>query len=178
MEGAVVHRGFAEIADRDLLRFPILGSEGEPGCERDVPSHDAVAAHEAAPGVEQVHRPALALGGTRGLAEQLGHDRARRHAASQRVPVLAVGADDVVVRSQRGDTAYRDRLLPDVEMAETADLAEAVGFAGLLLEPADEHHLSEPAARLLGDGGGAGFGAGTRPAGGGGAGHQRLALRA
>ena len=47
------------------------------------------------------------------------------------------------------ETPYGNRLLADVEMAEPPDLAEAVGFAGFLLEPSDQHHLTEPAAVLV-----------------------------
>ena len=78
---------------------------------------------------------------------------AREHAAGQRLAVLAVGAGDVVVGPQRGEAADRDRLLADVEVAEAADLAEAVGLAGLLLEAADQQHLPQPVAVLVGAGG-------------------------
>ena len=67
-------------------------------------------------------------------------------APGERVAVLAVGAGDVVVGPERGEAAHRDGLLADVEMAEAADLAEAVRLAGLLLEAADEQHLAEPVA--------------------------------
>ena len=88
-----------------------------------------------------------------GLAEQLRHDRRGADAARQGVAVLAVGAGDVVVRAECREAADRHRLLADVEVAESADLAQAVRLAGLLLEPADEHHLAEPAPVLLGPGG-------------------------
>src|SRR5206468_12996259 len=73
---------------------------------------------------------------------------------------------------ERGHAADGHRFLPDVEVAEAADLAQAVRFARLLLEAADEGHLPEPPAVLLGTRGveapaaGAGLGRG-------GAGHQR-----
>ncbi len=153
VEGAVVDRGLAEVADRHLVGVAVLGGERHAGRERDVPADDAVPAEEPERGVEEVHRAALAPAAARGLAEQLGHDGARADPARQRVAVLAVGAGDVVVRAQGREAADRDRLLPDVEVAEAADLAEAVGLAGLLLEVADEHHLPEPAAVLVRPGG-------------------------
>src|SRR5207244_4683072 len=97
-------------------------------------------------------------------------------AAGQRMSVLAVGAGDVVVGAERGQAADRHRLLADVEVTETADLAEAVGLAGLLLDPADQHHLAEPAPVFLGP-------RGVEPAParpypwGRGAGHQRTSRR-
>jgi hypothetical protein len=44
------------------------------------------------------------------------------HAAHQRVAVLAVGGDDVVVRRQRMQRADGAGLLADVEVQEAADL--------------------------------------------------------
>ena len=55
--------------------------------------------------VEQVHRAALAARAAVDAAEQLGHHRARRHAARERLAVIAVGRDDVVVRAQHRDRA-------------------------------------------------------------------------
>src|SRR3712207_9288814 len=43
--------------------------------------------------------------------------------------------------AQRGERPDGDRLLPDVEVAEAADLAERVRLGRLLLEAADEDHL-------------------------------------
>ena len=87
--------------------------------------------------------------------------------------MLAVGAGDVVVGAERREAADRDRFLPDVEVTEAADLAQAVGLTRLLLEPANEQHLPEPVAVLVGAGGiepapWAGLGAG---------GHQRSTWR-
>ena len=58
-----------------------------------------------------------------------------RHAAGERLTVLAVGGRDVVIGPKRGDAPHRDRLLADVQVTESADLAEAVSLTGLLLEP-------------------------------------------
>jgi hypothetical protein len=59
------------------------------------------------------------------------------------VAVVAVAGEDVVVRPQGRERADGDRLLPDVEMTEAADLAERVRLGRLLLEAADENHLVE-----------------------------------
>ena len=96
--------------------------------------------------------PPLPLRAARRLAEQLGHHRSGGHAPRQRVAVLAVGGGDVVVGPERGDAADRHRFLPDVEVAEAADLAQAVGLARLFLEAADEQHLPQVAGRQLGVG--------------------------
>jgi hypothetical protein len=116
-----------------------------------------VTAHEVQAHVEQVHRAALALRAAGGLPVELRHHRARGYAARERLAVLAVGADHVVVGAERGERAHRQRLLADVEVTEAADLPEAVRLARLLLEVADQEHLAEPSpvpvrGRLVDDG--------------------------
>ena len=83
-------------------------------------------------------RPSRAAGD---LAEELGQQRARRHALRERDAVVAVGRDHVVVGLERGERADGDRLLPDVEVQEAADLALGVAARALLLDAADEEHL-------------------------------------
>jgi len=105
-----------------------------------VPADDAVSAEEVHVAVEQVHRAALAAHHAVDAPEQLGHHRARRHAARERLTVVAIGGDDVVVGPQHRDRAGAARLLPDVEVAEAADLAERVRLGAPLLEAALEEH--------------------------------------
>src|SRR5690606_20137214 len=69
--------------------------------------------------------------------------------AGERLPVLTVRAHHVVVGTERGDAPHRHRLLPDVQVAEGADLSHRVGLAGALLEAADEQHHPEPVAVFL-----------------------------
>ena len=73
-------------------------------------------------------------------AEQLGHHGARRHAARERLAVIAVGRDDVVVGAEHRERAGAHRFLADVEVAEAADLAERVGLGASLLEAALQQH--------------------------------------
>ena len=66
---------------------------------------------------------------------------------AERVPVVAVGAHRVVTfQVQRRDGADGGRLLPDVEVAEAADLLQPVHLGRFFLEPPDEEH---PAQELL-----------------------------
>ena len=133
----------------DLVCAAILGGEGDAGGQRNLSADDAVAAEEVLVGVEEVHRAALALRAAADLAEQLGHHLVGRSAHDERVAVVAVAREHVVVRSQRRERADGDRLLPDVEVAEAADLAERVSLGRLLLEAADENHLVEHAEQRL-----------------------------
>src|SRR5438552_18083105 len=90
--------------------------------------------------VEEVQRSALAVRTSRCPAKELGHHRSRREAASERLTVIAIRRDDVVVGSDHRERTGAHRFLPDVEMTESADLAERVGFGGALLEPPLEEH--------------------------------------
>src|SRR5690606_3346826 len=94
-------------------------------------------------------RAALAARATGRLAEKLGHHAARGHPARQCLAVLAVGANDVVVGTQRRDGADRHGLLADVQVAEAADLANRICLARALLEAADQQHHPEPVAILV-----------------------------
>src|SRR3989441_13180735 len=130
VEGADVDRRLPEVTEAHLVAALVLDGEPDPGPERDMPAHDPVPPHESLPDVEQMHRAALALRAPGGFAEQLGHHRAGGDAARQRLAVLAVGGDDVIVVAQRRERADRHRLLSDVEMAEPTDLAQRVRLRG------------------------------------------------
>ena len=60
-----------------------------------------------------------------------------------------VRGDDVIVLSERQYAPGSGTLLPDVEVAESSDLANRVRFFGLLLESPIEEHLPEELDELL-----------------------------
>ena len=143
MKGADVDGRLPEVTQAHLVAALILDREADPRGEGHVAADDPMAAHEPLRRVEQVHRAALALRAAGGLAVQLGHRRLGGDAPGQRLPVLAVGADDVIVRAQRAERARRHGFLTDVEMAEPADLAERVRLRRLFFEAADQQHLAQ-----------------------------------
>ena len=163
MEGAVVDGRFAEEAGDDLVAAAILDGEGDARGDRDVATDDAVAAEEVAALVEEVHRAALAAHAAVGAAEELGHDRAGGEAARERLPVVPVRGDHVVIGAKHREGAGGDRFLSDVEVAEAADLSERVGLGAALLEAALEEHGAEQLA-VEGDRGGVGLLAGHHEA--------------
>ena len=126
-----------------------LVGERQTDRQRQPAADDRVPAVEPGGRVEQVHRPAAPARAALDLAVHLGHDRAGRDAADQRVPVLAVGRDDRVLRRERLHRADRDRLLADVQVHEPADLRRAVELHTLLLEPADPQHLAQQLEAVL-----------------------------
>ena len=105
---------------------------------------DGVAAHHEALLVEIMHGAAETLRAARRLAEKLGHAGIRARAARQRVPVVAVGGDQVIVGPRGRHGTGDDRFLADVEVAETADAVPTlVLLGGAFLETPDEEHLGK-----------------------------------
>ncbi len=85
--------------------------ERQTDCDRKSAADDRVAAVEAPADVEEVHRAAPPSAAAFDAAEHLGHDRPSGDPAGQRVTVLAVGRDDVVLGLQ-GSASRRPRPLP------------------------------------------------------------------
>jgi hypothetical protein len=56
---------------------------------------------------------------------------------SDRVPMPAVGADNVIIRSDRGYNPGGDGFLTQIWMQVSVDLANAVLLNGSFLEPSD-----------------------------------------
>jgi hypothetical protein len=100
--------------------------------------------------VEQVHRAALAVRASGGLAVELGHHAARRQPAGQRLAMFPVRGHDVVIGAKCCQRTDGDCFLPDIQVAESTDLAERVRLARLLLEPANQDHHLQPFAVLIG----------------------------
>ena len=148
MIGAGGHGPVSELAE-DGVRLVAVG-ERQRGSSRDgqMCADDAPAAEEAALDVEQVHRPAAAVGDAGVLAEELRHHRRRRAPDRERRRVVAVAREERVALLERVDRADGGGLLADREMAVAADARTGVLLLGPLLEPADECHLPEEAHRV------------------------------
>ncbi len=98
MKLALRRRAFAEAADRHpVLALHLVGKRNADG-ERQSARHDGIAAIEAMLGIEQMHRAAASPAAALDLAIHLGHDVPHRHAAGERMAMLAIGGDQGVVR--------------------------------------------------------------------------------
>ena len=118
------HRPVAEEAGRDPVeRSCSLSARASPTAMGSPPPDNGIAAVEAARHVEQVHRPATSAAAAVGLAVHLGHERAGRDAPRQRMAVLAVRGHDGIIRREGLHGPDGHRLLADVEVEETVDLA-------------------------------------------------------
>lgn len=109
--------------------------------DSDMAPDNAVAAHEVKLPREKVHRTAESLAATTGLAEEFRHHGAGAHAAGERMPVLAVGADHIVLFFEVFDRTDGDWFLTNIKMAEPADFSYGVCLGAGLLKPADEEHF-------------------------------------
>ena len=126
MKGALRDRAFAE--DAAARAGPALHfiRQREPDCERQAGADDRIAADEARARIEEMHRAAAPARAALLLAIHLRHDRAGRHAADQRVAVLAIRGDDRLVLRELAERADGDGFLADVEMEKAADLRRGI----------------------------------------------------
>ena len=140
VEGALVDGAVAEEAEHHLLGLAQADRVAHARRHRQVAAHDAVPAEVAGGDVVEVHAAALAAADAPDLPAQLGHQRPGVGAAGERVAVVAVGGDEVVVGPKEAHRRHRHRLLADVQVEEAADLALHVDLGAALLEPPDEEH--------------------------------------
>jgi hypothetical protein len=150
VECARCNRALAKEAGADAVLALHAVSQCQGHCHRQATADNRIAAIEAPFAVEQVHGAAAAMGTAIPLAKHLGHDGIHRYAAHQRITVLAVGRDDIVLRRQGMQRAHSDRFLADIQVKEAADVAGPVKLCRLFLQAADAQHVGQQGqARIL-----------------------------
>ena len=140
MKRAVIHGRFAHETDDALIATAIFDGETNAGGHRDMSANDAVSAQESKLLVEHVHGSAFALGASILSTEQFRHHRIGRHATHQRLTMIAIRRDDVVIRTQCHDDAGGHRFLANVQVAEATNLANRVHLRGAFFEAALQQH--------------------------------------
>ena len=143
VEGSLVDRPIAEEAKRDPVFTAVLRGEGHPGRERNVRRDDGVPAVHVIFAIEKMHRSAQPARAAGGFAEKLRHAGLGRSSARERVRVIAVGGDQIIIRPHRRDCADYDRFLADIEMAKATDLLRLILLTRALLETPDQQHQRE-----------------------------------
>ena len=98
---------------------------------------------------EDVHRAALPSGGASGAPVELRHHRPRLEPLGERLGVVTVGGQNVVVLPQGTDQPESHGLLADVEVTEAPDLPDRIGLLRLLLEAPVEEHVVQKGVKLL-----------------------------
>jgi hypothetical protein len=87
-----------------------------------------------------MHRATLPLHDAFFFGVQFRHNAIRIQPSCYRMPMVAIGRDDVVVICYRIHCAHGDGLLARVQMTEPFDLFHLVGAAGGCLEAPDQTH--------------------------------------
>ena len=145
MERALLGGAVAEEAQDDLVLLAQLRGPRGAGGLGDALADDPRRAQEAALGIGQVHRAAVAAAQPVPAAVDLGHDRLRVGAEHDRVAVAAVGGHQLVVgleRRQRAD---------DRGLGAVGQVRVAADHAGVLLERPLDALLELPDPQHLGE---------------------------
>ena len=140
MELALVHGAVSEEDQDDSVLLLHLDAEAYADADGHLPADYGVSAHEVLLCVEQVHRAALAAARPGGPAAQLGHARLGVHTSGQRVAVVPVVSDDVVLRLKRADSANGHSFLAYVQVEEASYETLHVEPGACLFELSDEKH--------------------------------------
>src|SRR5260370_17634925 len=133
----------AKEASLPVIFFPISGREGHSRRERNVRANDRVSAVHVIFLVEEMHRTAEALRAAGRFAKEFGHTRVGAGSARERVSVIAICGDDVIVLAHRGDGTDDNRFLADVKMAEAADFLRLILLARAFLKAPNQQHQRE-----------------------------------
>src|SRR5436190_304202 len=112
MKGALINGCFTEKAKRNSICFLVLRRKRDAGSQRDLSAYNGVAAEKIDPLVEHVHRSALAARTTARLAIQLRHHCLGRDAFGDRLSMLTIARQHVIVFAQRRNRTDTDGLLP------------------------------------------------------------------
>ena len=140
---ALVDSPVTQKAEAATFQALVFQAVGKAEAKRGLAGHDPVTAPVVFFRCEKMHRAALAARAAGGLAEKLRHAGVHVHPHRERVAVVPVGGDHVVVFPQERYRPNRDRFLADVKVEEPPHFALVVILQRRLLEPADAQHLRE-----------------------------------
>lgn len=150
MEGPLIRRAIAEVAQDDFRRIVHAQPIADPGRDGKGFTDDGIAAEETLVGVEEMHGATVAMRTSGRPPEQLGHDGARTDTPHHGVHVLAVSTDDIVGGIGGVQGADDHRLFTGIQMEKAADIALRVPLRRDLLELARKRHLEPELARQSG----------------------------
>ena len=148
MEFAFGNGAVAEKAGGDDVFATHVIGQRHPDRERQPTADNGISAVEIGRPVEQVHGAAPPAAATLLLAKHLGENRRHRHAADQRLAMLAIGRHNPVALLQDRYYPDRDRLFAVVKVQKSADLLQGVKLSALFLETADADHLLQEVKRM------------------------------
>src|ERR1700730_8504539 len=97
MEGALIDGGLTKETERHTICTFVFRRERCSGRQWNLPPHDRVSPETTNATVEHVHRHAFAMGTAGLLPKQLSHYRFGCHSFGNRVSVLAIAGQHVIV---------------------------------------------------------------------------------
>src|SRR5438046_10666043 len=93
--------------------------------------------------VKKMHPTTQSTRTARIVAEKFGHTGIGAGSAEQRMGMIAIGGDKIIVEPNSRDRAGHDRLLADVKMTKAADFLGLILLAGALFKTPNEQHQPE-----------------------------------
>ena len=143
MVGTLIDRPVSQKAETGALESLVFQSVGKPQPQRRLPGNNPVPTPIIFVGSEVMHRTTFAVRTTGGLPKQLRHAGLQIHPHSQRMSMVAIGGDDMIVRSHQGYRPHSNSLLADIQMEKPPHLSLIIIFQCRLLKAPDPQHLDE-----------------------------------
>src|SRR5205814_9304696 len=111
-------------AKGNAIFISIFAGESKSAGQRNVGTYDGVSTIHVMFLIEEMHRTTESTGTTGIFAEKFGHAGIGAGSADQRVGMIAIGGDKVIIEPNSRDRAGHDRLLADIKMTEAADFLD------------------------------------------------------
>ena len=150
VKGTLIVGSVAQKANTDLIAALHLNAFGNACRERERAADQRIAAHEAMFRVKDMHGTTAPFGGAGFFAIQLGHYFFGIGAAFDRVHVVAVAGDHIIMAGPCGfHDAIAAGFLPWIEVQKAANLALDISLIAAFLEAPRKHHFTQDAFFIL-----------------------------
>src|SRR6202043_1062433 len=143
MKRTLIDRAISEEAKRHAILATVFRSKSQPSGKRNVRPDDGMPAIHVIRLVEKMHRAAEPTRTAGFFAEKFRHASVGARAAGQRVTVIAIRSDDVIIRPWGRHRTDGDCLLSNVKMAGASDLPRLILLTRALFETSDQQHQRE-----------------------------------
>ena len=108
-----------------------------------MPPYNGMASIHVIGAIEKMHGPTQTSRASGRLAQKLSHASVKTGTSGNRMGVIAVGSDDVIVITRCGQGSNHDCFLANIEVTKPSNFLLLVSLGGALLKAANEKHLVE-----------------------------------
>ena len=143
VESSLIDRAVTEEAKRDPIFVPVLGGKSHSHRQRNVGANNSMTAVHVIFPVEKMHGATQALRAAGLLSKKLCHTGIRTCPASERVSVIAISGNDVIVFAHSREGACYDGFLTNVKMTKAAYFLRLILLTGAFLKAPDQQHKRE-----------------------------------